>query len=249
MNTQKGFSTILGILLVLAVLGGGTYFYTSTKTDVVLEDILEPAEKSGMGDDVVESQEENKIKVAERDAKINTTEWSTYVNNKFGFEIKYPTGYVLENRDKSGVEWNPVESLERTNGLAIKSSVGIDAVEFQVRDNEPGTLKEYAEYAYQANQDYKDSIKANIDSYPNKATAIEFHDSIQVSNFFATMLDGQKAYVYDCIGSCSTALGEGQRVRDVVYKVYFVQKGDKVIIMSMRNNESSLQMLSTFNIR
>lgn len=35
MNTQKGFSTILGLLLIFTIIGGGAYLYTQNNVDIL----------------------------------------------------------------------------------------------------------------------------------------------------------------------------------------------------------------------
>ena len=80
MNRQKGISTTLAILLIvlLAVIVGGVVTY---KYYLVSEGGPSAGEVPG------ESQDE-------------TADWKTYKNEKYGFEVKYPSDFLISNKEK-----------------------------------------------------------------------------------------------------------------------------------------------------
>ncbi len=78
MQTSKGFSLILALVIIVAVLAGGAYLYTKNKTVV-------PA-----------SNLEAKPPSAATSTAVDTSDWKTYRNNEYGFEFKYPPNLVQQ---------------------------------------------------------------------------------------------------------------------------------------------------------
>jgi len=45
--------------------------------------------------------------------EIDTSNWQTYRNDEFGFEVKYPAGYKIQGTGKPGT---PIEGRESSPG-------------------------------------------------------------------------------------------------------------------------------------
>lgn len=95
-NNQKGFIVpILVAVIAILLIGGGVYVYTNEKVEapeVFIDSNLPP--QSGQ------------ISVATTvPSKASTTDitndWKMYSNSQYGFQIKYPINYKIEN-DMSG---------------------------------------------------------------------------------------------------------------------------------------------------
>ncbi len=75
MNNQKGFANIVLILVIVAIVGAVSYFAfvkkssTPTQTNTTVASTPTP--------------------------KDETTTWNTYGDDKFGYEVRYPKGYVV----------------------------------------------------------------------------------------------------------------------------------------------------------
>jgi hypothetical protein len=114
MNTEKGFASILIILLALILIGGGTYFYTQkTSVDTVEPETVVDNPLSIVGEEV---KNETVIK-NDKPPTINYNETDT-------FKIIVPSNLNSQNNPFIGV--NPTQSdfsVILDNGKKIKISV------------------------------------------------------------------------------------------------------------------------------
>lgn len=70
MNFQKGFSVVLSVIIILALLGGGLYLWQKNKLAKNDYNIADVPDEPIVADE--------------------TKDWKTYQNEKYGFEFKYP---------------------------------------------------------------------------------------------------------------------------------------------------------------
>ena len=87
---------LLGIIALL-VIGGGVYVYKNKKAEVPV-----------VANDVIAQQANNQntsVNTQKNDSSvIDTSNWKTYINTKYGFEFKYPVaGYLLWVNDDSNL--------------------------------------------------------------------------------------------------------------------------------------------------
>lgn len=97
-NTQKGFSTLLSLLLFIVLAGGGLYLYTEkvlkerTKIDSVIEANIKnesfKIENDTSNNSVIKSDTKN-------EKSENVSIWKTYTNLDNGIEFKYPSEAIV----------------------------------------------------------------------------------------------------------------------------------------------------------
>jgi hypothetical protein len=93
-NNQKGFSSLLGLLLFIVLAGGGLYLY-SEKVSREIPEI-----------NSVSTTTQKKIKEVAKEVateKPKTDDWKTYSNEQYGFEFKYPSDLVVRELGSSGI--------------------------------------------------------------------------------------------------------------------------------------------------
>jgi hypothetical protein len=98
MNTQKGFSTLLGLLLILVIVGGGTYFYIQTRISVHTE-----ANKGDYDNEntIITSTSTKTINKktdvrAEVKKDISNSQDKIYKDEEYGYEFSYPDYMNIE---------------------------------------------------------------------------------------------------------------------------------------------------------
>ena len=105
MNTQKGFSTILGIVIALLVIGGGIYLYTNIERKNVSEEL----NNNTATFDTREKTEGSVEEIAEKYVKENSVEEIEFILKKDfddGTFVKFyviPTGKSAETTDEARI--------------------------------------------------------------------------------------------------------------------------------------------------
>ncbi|HOX41418.1 MAG TPA: hypothetical protein PK263_04440 [bacterium] len=90
---RKSWPWILIILVILAVIGAGAWYYTDAKNKTADEEATE---------ETVETTEETSDNLEDIPTVVDeTADWKTYTNTTYGFSFKYPSDYVL-HVDMSG---------------------------------------------------------------------------------------------------------------------------------------------------
>lgn len=106
MKTNKGFTTILAIIIGLLVIGGGSYFYLNTDKDngeeVVTEDFDKlDVDENNETDNNTNTKDDTQDIKKDEEITINISDWETYTNDALGYSISYPAGWLVEDDDKS----------------------------------------------------------------------------------------------------------------------------------------------------
>ncbi len=73
MNKKQGFSSILGIIIILIIVAGGIYWFSQNKS-------VAPISPTDL-------------------ISVDTSDWQTYRNEKYGFELKYPKDWEISVYD------------------------------------------------------------------------------------------------------------------------------------------------------
>lgn len=93
-NKQKGFSTLLGLLLIISLSGGGLYLYSKNVSKEILEEeVLDGNIKEDQGDDNVNNtKKEPNVSITAKNisAGMNST------NNKYAFDINWNSSERLD---------------------------------------------------------------------------------------------------------------------------------------------------------
>lgn len=113
MNSKKGFviPIIIAIVAIFAI--GGGYYYTQ-KSDFLKDD--------------------KKENVVTDNSKITSTtdetkDWKTYTNTAFGFEIKYPTDWILDEKENSLIKNGYVLKIIIMDGMDVPITKGEGVLE------------------------------------------------------------------------------------------------------------------------
>jgi hypothetical protein len=116
-------SLIVGIGAIIGMLG---YFWTMPKSEVIRE--------GG-----VKKVEVNKNEIIEKEI-INdeTADWKTYRNEEYGFEVKYPEDWIIENKD------------ERFSFKNISSESSLGIAGFYIKIESEDYLQTMGRYIYVA---------------------------------------------------------------------------------------------------
>ena len=107
MSNQKGFSKIAIIIIVL-ILIGGAYFVFSKKVENI------PAQNT----ENESSQSSQSI-----GGDLSMSDWKTYRNEEYGFEIEYPKNWLLKDNKINEFDYKIIEFIEPKNKYDL--SIGI----------------------------------------------------------------------------------------------------------------------------
>ncbi len=87
MNNQKGFANIVLIVVIVVLVGVVGYFTFVKKSEPVVQQTTPPPITT-----------ESSTSQQPSPAPINeTANWKTYINNKYGIVVKYPSGWEAKN--------------------------------------------------------------------------------------------------------------------------------------------------------
>jgi len=79
---------IASIVIVLALIGGGVFWYVKQGKELVNMPVVE-------NNNLEEEQKGNELQGEE----IDTSEWLTYRNEEYGFEVKYPEEWIIKEEN------------------------------------------------------------------------------------------------------------------------------------------------------
>lgn len=167
-NQKKGFIVpVLLAIIALLVIGGGVYVYQNKKAeaptvvDTGIEQSDQIQQQTNTKPSPVNTQTNNSL------SQSDTSDWKTYTNSEYGFELKYPNDwkfstyflnadgfFFTENKAKDplslvilprgefdhGYEGQPVISNVQISGKQAKKSKWNNSVTYQfVDDTTPST--------------------------------------------------------------------------------------------------------------
>ena len=96
-NSQGFVPLILVVILAIAVIGGGTfYFLVSTKNTSTQEPISAPPENSVSPTDQTNASKPPEVSNTPPMTDTQLKDWKTYTNVQYGFELKYPPTYTVK---------------------------------------------------------------------------------------------------------------------------------------------------------
>ncbi len=94
-KTERGFG-LIGIIIVVAVaavfLGGGLYWREIQNQKTLLQNGNDAVKKAGELKAKIERQNQQVV----NELIVDTSNWKTYRNEKYGFEVKYPSTFIVE---------------------------------------------------------------------------------------------------------------------------------------------------------
>ena len=167
MNNQKGIAPIIIILVLVAIIGGGTLVWQNF------------------------SAQKEEVKVPENIVKDETTDWQTYRNEEYGFEMKYPEDFLptqsLQPKTKiiqcdyvnfiNECPFAPIEGFIGTEesafrqGLAARPTperITVNDVSFCRQENHEGAMgTSYITYNYTTVREKKCFVVSFAVPYPN----------------------------------------------------------------------------------
>ena len=129
MNKKQLIITII-IVIILAAIGGGWFWYVNNRGEQVNPPVTE---NSGQGPQDSSNTENNQLQgevVGSPAADVDMSDWLTYRNEEWGFEVKYPEGWELSEEYKQYNSHNViavkkmfVNQYGSTDGSIIKINV------------------------------------------------------------------------------------------------------------------------------
>ena len=130
MNTQKGFSTVLSLLLAVVVIGGGLYWYKAVSNKSITDDAESLPESIPAYPTSVTPTPKTQTTPAQSAPVLATPTSQTYFNSTYGFQLNYPEGWRIGSEtgsfDNVGYDLNisfcPTSLYENQNCKYEKTS-------------------------------------------------------------------------------------------------------------------------------
>lgn len=189
MNTNKGFTTILGIIILL-VIGVGVYLYVNKYDDISVNENGSYFEEASVIDEVFQKDNSNntlaKIKT-EEDIEIDDGNWQKQYYEILGFSIEYPKSLIEVKSDsvKKGMKlWftyknGPIEGGGITMSIEMRDISADDFIQ---------------EYKYL--DEFNRIISRNeITFNGSPATEIEVNDATDLPTTYLLIYENDTTYI------------------------------------------------------
>ena len=222
---QKGFAPVL-IIVLIAILGGlGYWGYKSDITTAPLFNRRLMSFRSSQNTDL-------------------TANWKTYTNSKYGYQLKYPSGYAADQRSRPSTNPEVVPNLVVTDEKSFAEYAPHPDITIDVLlDGEKGDLREMANYHY---IEMKDLSLGPVAKDLFRSSGLDIKDNSQVVKFSEIVFRGKKAYTYTIRGSSIGAYKNSWISSSQDRTYIWVENKGEIILITFNNNQTNSQIISTF---
>lgn len=133
MNKQKGFIKILLIIIAVIAVSLFVYMRMGSRTEIIPSN-------------VTDNKASSSLQSSEKDT---TVDWKTYRNDKYGFEVKYPTSWKMQeyefrndgnvvNGTIVDVGFDPLYVISQTSFETMDMPVGL--IQIGLRENQSNSI-------------------------------------------------------------------------------------------------------------
>ena len=106
MNKKQLTISVIIVVVILAAVGGGVFWYLKSEQGVSIK--VPGSEQQSEQPQVGDNQLQGEV-VGSPAADVDTSDWQTYRNEEYGFEVRYPGGWVFEDSN-NGISFGTIES-------------------------------------------------------------------------------------------------------------------------------------------